>query len=127
VMSPYLEITWLGNKFLTAAMESRAVWHVAPSFWKTFLPTKAGCRVPEWHGVATRRTVWASFNDLSHYRNILGCTVHTVFTLPPFFFSVEPIASKFRTWHGLMEHHDCDESRTLFEIHAERSQKSRFL
>jgi len=25
-MSPYLEITWLGNKFLTAAMESRAVW-----------------------------------------------------------------------------------------------------
>jgi hypothetical protein len=25
VMSPYLEITWLGNKFLTAAMESRAV------------------------------------------------------------------------------------------------------
>jgi hypothetical protein len=34
VMSPYLEITWLGNKFLTAAMESRAVWLVAPSCWK---------------------------------------------------------------------------------------------
>jgi len=37
VMSQYLEITWLGNKFLTAAMESRAVWVVAPSCWKTFL------------------------------------------------------------------------------------------
>jgi len=32
--SPYLEITWLGNKFPTAAMESRAVWLVAPSCWK---------------------------------------------------------------------------------------------
>ena len=36
VISPYLEITWLGNKFLTAAMESRAVWLVAPSCWKNF-------------------------------------------------------------------------------------------
>ena len=36
VMSPYLEITWLGNKFLTAAVESRAVWLVAPSCWKNF-------------------------------------------------------------------------------------------
>jgi hypothetical protein len=33
----------------------------------------------------------------------------TVFTLPPFFFSVEPVALKFRT-HGLMEQHHCDES-----------------
>jgi hypothetical protein len=33
VMSPHLEITWLGNEFLTAAMESHAVWLVAPS-WK---------------------------------------------------------------------------------------------
>jgi hypothetical protein len=33
VMPPYLEITWLGNKFLTVATESRAVWHVAPSCW----------------------------------------------------------------------------------------------
>jgi hypothetical protein len=31
VMSPDLEITWLGNKFLTAAMESRAVCLVALS------------------------------------------------------------------------------------------------
>jgi hypothetical protein len=37
VMSPYLEITWLGNKFFTAAMEFRAVWLVAPSCWKKFL------------------------------------------------------------------------------------------
>ena len=36
-MSPYLEVTWLGNKFLTAAMESRAVSLVAPSCWKKFL------------------------------------------------------------------------------------------
>ena len=34
VMSPYLETTWLGNKFLTAAMESCAVWLVTPSCWK---------------------------------------------------------------------------------------------
>jgi hypothetical protein len=34
VMSPYLEVTWLGNKFLTAAMESRAVRLVDPSCWK---------------------------------------------------------------------------------------------
>jgi len=34
VMSPYLEITWLGNKFPTAAVESRAVCLVAPSCWK---------------------------------------------------------------------------------------------
>ena len=34
VMSPYLEITWLGNKFLTAAVESHAVLVVAPSCWK---------------------------------------------------------------------------------------------
>ena len=33
VMSPYLEITWLGNKFLPAAMESCAVWLVVPSCW----------------------------------------------------------------------------------------------
>ena len=51
--------------------------------------------------------------------------VRTVFTLPPFFFSVEPVASKFRTqvlmaW--VTEQHDRDESRTHFEIHAERSQ-----
>ena len=34
VMSPSLEITWLGNKFLPAAMESCAVWLIAPSCWK---------------------------------------------------------------------------------------------
>ena len=51
--------------------------------------------------------------------------VCTVFTLPPFFFSVEPVASKFRT-QVLMA---CSEGTarlwsipTLFEIHAERSQ-----
>jgi hypothetical protein len=42
-------------------------------------------------------------------------------------FSVEPVASKFRTqvFDGMacMEQHDCSESRTLFEIHAERSTK----
>lgn len=32
--SPYLEITWLGNKLFTTAMEGRAVWYVAPSCWK---------------------------------------------------------------------------------------------
>ena len=32
VMSPCLEITWLGNRFLTAATKSRAVWLVAPSW-----------------------------------------------------------------------------------------------
>jgi len=52
-------------------------------------------RQPEWHRVATHRTMWTSSNGLSHYRNILGCS--TVFTLPPFFFSVEPVASKFQT------------------------------
>jgi hypothetical protein len=41
--------------------------------------------------------------------------VRAVFTLPPFLFSVEPGR------HGLMEQHDYDESRTPFEIHAERS------
>jgi hypothetical protein len=34
MMSPYLEITWLGNRLFTTAMEACAVWHVAPSCWK---------------------------------------------------------------------------------------------
>jgi len=34
VMSPYLEIKWLGTKYITAAVESRAVWIVAPACWK---------------------------------------------------------------------------------------------
>ena len=51
--------------------------------------------------------------------------VRTVFTPPPFVFSVEPVASKFRTevlmaWFDGTAH--CNESRTLSEIHAERSQ-----
>jgi len=37
-------------------------------------PSNAGFKQPEWHRVATHRTVWTSFNGLSHYRNILGCT-----------------------------------------------------
>ena len=35
---------------------------------------KTGFRQPEWHRVATRRTLWTSFNDVSYYRIILGCT-----------------------------------------------------
>ena len=35
---------------------------------------KTGLRQPEWHRVATRRTVRTSFNVLSHYRNILWFT-----------------------------------------------------
>ena len=31
-------------------------------------------RQPEWYRVAMRRTLWTSFNGVSHYRNILGCT-----------------------------------------------------
>ena len=32
------------------------------------------------------------------------------------------IPTKRSWWHGLMEQHNCNESWTLFEIHAERSQ-----
>jgi hypothetical protein len=42
----------------------------------------------------------------------------TYFMQPPFFFSFEPRS----WWHVLMEQHNCDESRTLFEMHAKRSQ-----
>jgi hypothetical protein len=34
MMSPYLEITWLGNRLFTTAMEAHVVWHIAPSCWK---------------------------------------------------------------------------------------------
>jgi hypothetical protein len=37
MISPYLEITWLGNRLFTTfttAMEARAVWHIDPSCWK---------------------------------------------------------------------------------------------
>jgi hypothetical protein len=34
MLSPYLEITWLGKKLFTTAMEARAVWQVDPSYWK---------------------------------------------------------------------------------------------
>jgi hypothetical protein len=36
VMSPYLDITWLENKFFTAAMESCAVWLVAQTCKNVF-------------------------------------------------------------------------------------------
>ena len=39
-------------------------------------PSNVGFRQPAWHTVATPRTVWTSFNGLSHYHNILRCTYH---------------------------------------------------
>jgi hypothetical protein len=44
VMPPYLEITSLGNKFLTTAMESRGVWFIAPSYWKKNVSSVTGWR-----------------------------------------------------------------------------------
>jgi hypothetical protein len=36
MMSPYLEITWLGNRVFTTATDACAVWHVALSYWNKF-------------------------------------------------------------------------------------------
>jgi hypothetical protein len=36
MMSPHLEITWVGNRLFPTALEAREVWHVAPSCWKMF-------------------------------------------------------------------------------------------
>ena len=77
-------------------------------------------RVTEW-----RRAERCGLLSMASITTTIFSGVRTVFTLPPFFFSVEPIASKFRT-QVLMAcadgTDDCDESRTLFEIDAERSQ-----
>ena len=70
--------------------------------------------------VATRRKVWTF--SMASLTTAIFSGVRTLFTLPHIFFSVEPVASKIRTQHGLMEQHYCDESRTLFEIDAERPQ-----
>ena len=52
-------------------------------------------RQPEWYRVATRRTV--ELPSMASLTTAIFSGVRTVFTLPPFVFSVEPVASKFRT------------------------------
>ena len=58
-------------------------------------PSNVGFRQPEWHIVATRRTVWIL--SMASLTTAMFSGVRTVFTLQPFFLSVEPVASKFRT------------------------------
>jgi hypothetical protein len=49
-------------------------------------------QVTEW-----RCSEWCGLLSMASLTTAIFLGVHTVFTLPPFFYSVEPVASKFQT------------------------------
>ena len=78
------------------ASKLRGYWfYTREERWLCKNPSNTGFRQPEWHRVATRSTVWVL--SMASLTTAIFLGVRTVFIQPPFFFSVEPVASMFRT------------------------------
>ena len=64
----------------------------------------------------------------AHTQQAMFCGVRTVFTLPPFFLTVEPVSSKLLStslWHELTALYCFSESRISCEIHVGRQRSYR--